>query len=346
MNKAENALLAKAHALYAKRLTSSDYSAMLMCRTNSELLAYLQANTSYAQQIEKISGSNKMTRARFELILRNAQLDRIASLCRFEKLIGEKLYRYFIVKNEIETIIYSARHLDTGEISDLSSVPPFYKKEQSVSGEELSYARSFEQLSQALTGTPYKSIVDSVISNKQQTTLAVLENALYEYLYSRTADTVSKSFKGRQREEILDYFRFVSDMIMIEALYRLNSSYAFGNNYKANAYISAVSAFTPEEKRKLAESSSGEEILEAVNSSCYKKYFEKTGGAPIEHCTRKAVVKMCAKKLRYSQNPIVCMLCYSTIAENEIKNITHIIEGIKYNLSPDEISEIIVKGEC
>lgn len=90
----------------------------------------------------------------------------------------------------------------------------------------------------------------------------------------------------------------------------------------------------------------GEEILEAVNSSCYKKYFEKTGGAPIEHCTRKAVVKMCAKKLRYSQNPIVCMLCYSTIAENEIKNITHIIEGIKYNLSPDEISEIIVKGEC
>ena len=107
MNKAENALLAKAHALYAKRLTNENYSAMLACRSQAELFAYLKSNTSYGEYLEKLPGVN-LSRARFENVMKQAQLERIASLCRFEKLIGESLYKYFITKNEIETVIYCA----------------------------------------------------------------------------------------------------------------------------------------------------------------------------------------------------------------------------------------------
>ena len=188
-------------------------------------------------------------------------------------------------------------------------------------------------------------MLNSIALSNTQLNLPVLENALYGYLYSTTAETVKKNFKGKQREEILNYFRFLSDMIMIEAFYRLNENYSAADNYKANMYVSTVSGFTDKEMQKLIGSKTGKEVFDVVRSSVYKKYFSGNDASRLEKITREAVVKMCAKNLRFSQNPMVCMLCYSTAAENEIKNITHIIEGIKYNLSPDEISEILVKGE-
>ncbi len=344
MNKAENALLAKAHALYAKRLTNENYSAMLACRSQAELFAYLKSNTSYGEYLEKLPGVN-LSRARFENVMKQAQLERIASLCRFEKLIGESLYKYFITKNEIETVIYCAQHLDTDVIADLFTVPEFFRKEQTVFGETLQEARSFSDLAEYLKDTPYHKVLNSIALSNTQLNLPVLENALYGYLYSTTAETVKKNFKGKQREEILNYFRFLSDMIMIEAFYRLNENYSAADNYKANMYVSTVSGFTDKEMQKLIGSKTGKEVFDVVRSSVYKKYFSGNDASRLEKITREAVVKMCAKNLRFSQNPMVCMLCYSTAAENEIKNITHIIEGIKYNLSPDEISEILVKGE-
>lgn len=345
MNKAENALSAKAHALYAKRLRDEDYNAMLACRSNSELFAYLKSNTSYGEYMDTLPAV-RLSRARFENTVKQVLLNRIASLCRFEKLIGEKLYKYFIIRNEIETIIYCSRHLDTDTITDLFIIPDFYKKEQTVFGEDMQKARSFSELAAFLEGTPYKKAIDTIVHRSANVGLAALENSLYNYLYSNAADAVKKGFRGKQREEILDYFRFLSDMTMIEALYRLNANYSQTDNYKANMFISSVSAFSDKEIKSLIDCTSADEIMRIVLSSPYKNYFSETDDRPIGQRIRAAEVRMSTKQLRFSQNPIVCMLCFSTVAENEVKNITHIIEGIKYNLSPDEISKIIVKGEC
>lgn len=345
MNNAQNALLAKAHALYAKALTDEDYNALLACRSNYELIGYLKANTAYSEGLEGTAGS-AVSRAKLEYFLRQFHFHKMASLCRFEKLIGENLYKYLITKSEIETIIYCARHLDTDTITDLFSVPEFYKKEQSVFAEDMCFARSFEDLASYLKGTEYGRIFEALNAEKAPAVLPAVENALYSYLYTQAEEIVKKGFKGKEREEILGYFRFASDMVMIDSLYRLNKNYSLADNYKASAYISPVSAFTQKEKEKMLSADSGEEIIEIVRSSAYKKYFSGADDGSFEGITRSAFIKMCLKNLRYSQNPMVCMLCYASVSENEIKNIIHIIEGIKYNLSPEEISEIIVKGDC
>ncbi len=344
MNKAENALLAKAHALYAKRLTTDDYSAMLECHSNNELFSYLKSNTSYGEYLEKLP-SVQLSRARFENVMKQVLLDRIASLCRFEKMIGEKLYKYFITKNEIETIIYCSRHLDITEITDLFIIPEFYKKEQNVFGEEMQKARSFDELVDYLKGSPYEKTVKAVMKTVGDLNLATLENALYEFLYTETANQIKKAFKGKAGEEILRYFKTVSDMMMIESVIRLNQFYSNVPGAKANLYVSPVSEFDQKQIQALIDSTSVDDVMKIINNTRYKKYFLKEDNRPVEQRTREVIVTECTKQLRYSQNPLVCMFCYSTLAENEIKNITHIIEGIKYKLSPDEISQIIVKGE-
>ncbi len=344
MNKAENALLAKAHALYAKRLSEEDYTAMLECHSNNELFSYLKSNTSYGEYLQKYP-TVKLSRARFENAMKQSLLDRVSSLCRFEKMIGESLYRYFITKNEIETIIYCSRHLDITEITDLFIIPDFYKKEQNVFGEDMQKARSFDELVEYLKGSPYEKVVKAVMDTVGDLNLATLENALYGYLYTETASQIKKSFKGKAADEILGYFRLVSDMIMVESAVRLNEFYPDLPGAKANLFVSPVSNFDKNQIQSFIDSTTVDDVMRIISSSGYRKYFRDGDDRPIEHRTREAVISQCTKMLRYSQNPLVCMFCYSTLAENEIKNITHIIEGIKYKLSPEEISRIIVKGE-
>ena len=47
MHAAENALLAKARAMYARRLTPEQLQDMLACRSPAEVAAYLQEKTVY-----------------------------------------------------------------------------------------------------------------------------------------------------------------------------------------------------------------------------------------------------------------------------------------------------------
>ena len=38
----------------------------------------------------------------------------------------------------------------------------------------------------------------------------------------------------------------------------------------------------------------------------------------------------CQKQLRFTTNPSVAMLCYAALRQLELKNILHLIEGVRY----------------
>lgn len=48
------------------------------------------------------------------------------------------------------------------------------------------------------------------------------------------------------------------------------------------------------------------------------------------------------KKLRFSTDPSVVLFCYIFLAENELTNLTHIIEGVRYHLPPEKIAPLLV----
>lgn len=345
MNYSENAVTAKVHALFAKRLTNEDYANLLSFHSNEEIFSYLRSETSYAEYLDVLP-SVTLSRSRFEAVLHKSLLDRKASLCRFQKLIGDDTYRYFIKKDEIDTILYCARHLDTEIISDLFARPPVYTREQCVSGEELQKATSFDEFTAVLSKTPYKKLIDPLISSGDKyKSLAALERVLYNSLYSDVKKAICRKYKGKIQKEILSYIKFTSDMSVISSLYRLLCNYPDDKNYKTGILRPSVTAFTAKDFRNFAEAQSAEDILKAVKRSVYGKYFDK---APenIDLYIRRIIIEKSIKNIRYSQNPIVSLFSYETVMKNEITNIIHIIEGVKYGLSPEQISDIIVKGGC
>ena len=55
VSSAANAVLAKARAMYGKRLTAENYTDLLACRSVNEAAAYLKAHTAYADAFEGVT---------------------------------------------------------------------------------------------------------------------------------------------------------------------------------------------------------------------------------------------------------------------------------------------------
>ena len=51
---ADNAVLAKAHAMYGKRITKENYTDMLNCKSLNELAAYLKTRTYFSADFEAL----------------------------------------------------------------------------------------------------------------------------------------------------------------------------------------------------------------------------------------------------------------------------------------------------
>lgn len=345
MNYSENAVTAKVHALFAKRLTDENYNTLLSFHSIEEIFNFLRSETSYAEYLDALP-SVTLSRSRFENVLHKSLLQRKASLCRFQKLIGDETYRYFIKKDEVDTILYCARHLDTEIITDLFERPPVYTREQCISGKELQKATAFDEFALILSGTPYRKLLDPILSfGNNYKSLAALERILFNGLYSDIRNIICKKYRGKERDEILNYIKFTSDMSVVSSLYRLTLNFPDDKSYKTGILRPAVTAFTKKEYQSFEDADCSEDILNTVRHSVYSRYFEKTPDN-IDLYVRKIIIEKSIKNIRYSQNPILSLFSYEAFMQNEITNIIHIIEGVKYGLAPSQISDIIVKGGC
>ena len=155
---ASNAILAKARAMYGRRLTARNYQELLNCRDLPDLISYLKTRTSYS---EALQAANPATthRAQLETLLRLNLFEQYASLCRYEMNIGHDFYRYFIIRSEVQAITTRLQelHAPDGDVS-IYTMPDFIKKHSCLNLNAMSMATSFKMLVLALEGTPYAKI--------------------------------------------------------------------------------------------------------------------------------------------------------------------------------------------
>ncbi len=334
----QNAVLAKARAMYADILTREDYMRLAACRTVGEAANYLKTHTAYGETIASLQNV-KFHRARLEATLKRYMLTRVGSLCSFEKALGQPIHRILLYKYEIDYILLCADHLDSDSVGVYSiELPAFFKKHSELDPLALERARKPADLVAALQGTYYAPIVEKAVNGQTDFSVQVLENTLYADFYARGAEIIRKNFSKKEREELLDCFRLPADVKMIESVYRLKRYFRQSNG---GFFDTSVTAFTEAQHNALRTAQSADAVLEILQGSCYGRYFPSEGMA-IEQKTQAMELRVHEKNIRFSTRPEVVMLSYIGILENEIRNITHIAEGIRYALPAEEITAYLV----
>jgi len=338
-----NAILAKAHAMYADKLSAADYEALANCRTVNEAAGYLKTHTAYGTAFSSLANV-RFHRARLEATVNKYMQSRISSLCICERALGQPLYRLLLLRADIECIVLCADYLDSDSVGEYAVyLPAFFRDNAEVDVTVLERARCPKELFAGLRGTRYEPLVEKMANGTTPFSVPILENILYDYLYMQARKIISENFSGKEKNDLLDFFRMRADMKTVESIYRQKRYFHTELLPQDGSFFhSQVTSFTQAELEEMLHAPNAEAVLSTVRKTRYGKYLTDSGDI-IERKTQMLQLCFNEKNMRYSTCPQVVMFSFIGILENEAQNVKHIIEGIRYGLSPEEILNYLIQ---
>lgn len=337
----ENAILTKARAIYAKRLTDVNYNELMNCSSVADAANYLATKTHYAEVFSDVT-SAKINRMMIEGLLKRCLLNRLLSLCHFSKILGNEMYEYIVIKNDITAILSCLRYMETENKYDfLISLPVFLDKITSVDMLKLAKTQNFEQVLDELKNTPYHKTLENFRNEKID--LIKIENALNDYMYKKTYEIAKQKLSKKEFEEVIGLFKMNADLKFISNVFRLKKYFRMSaQKIKEYNFNVVVTAFDKKQIEEMISCDNVEEMYEIIDKTIYGKKLDCRKFERFEDWTLQYRHKEMSHKAVYSTAPNVVMVCCNFLAEIEIKNITNIIQGIKYQIPKEEIEKSLI----
>ncbi len=344
---ASNAILAKSRALYGRRLTARNYEELAACRDLPELITYLKNRTSYRQALENVD-PNRVRRAELELRLRQDLFDHYSALCRYGMNIGHEFYRYFIIRAEVEAITGRAQEIAVPGSDKLHfhQMPEFIRRHSKLDLIGLSQAADLYQMTEALAGTAYEPILHHFEGipgfSLDKDGVIQLEAALDQYLYDVMERLVQKKLSGSARRDMDYLLRRKSDMQAIVDIHRMKSMMGADRAYLMPRLAVRYSNMTQKQLLYLMDAKDPRDLIYRLARTPYAREFFGMEFKYVEDAVQRLDHRWHLKQFRFSTDPSVVLFCYVFLAENELNNLIHIIEGVRYHLPQDQISQLLV----
>ena len=340
--KASNAVLAKARALYGRRLRAEDYRRLTDCRTMTELANELKALPLYANTLAEVNPTYAR-RAQLENLLRQSQYERFDSLCRYDRSAGSSVYQYLTLCCEVDELTAALRCLDAGRPGDyLYRLPDFLEQRCSIDLYALAKATDLQSLLAAVQGTPWAKVLAPLANAKPDRGLtAQAEPLMQEYRHRALVAMAPKPAKQGEQPGLRELIELECDTSAVSNAARLIRVGAPATTVR-NACRRDCSALTAAE---------WDYLLAAPDLPTFKQRFAKTSYGPLLAHHDYTVLKegffryrtdWCRKWLRFSTDPTLVMMCYIWLAQCEVWNLNHIIEGVHYKLPAEEVLALLI----
>lgn len=343
MKGASNALLALSRAFYGKRLKKEDFEELLHCRSVNEAAQYLVSNTPYADEIVE-SGVSAFTARFLEELVSKHRFASFVSLCRYEMAIGNAFYRYFIMRDEIDQIERATLMMLGGNTEIyLQRVNSFLDKHLSIDLFALGRANSLEEIAVSLDGTAYGKLYRNCLSAPKVDYFA-FEQTFESYFSSEIQALCRKCFSGSERKALLELLSRVMDCSLIERVWRAKRFYPSSPELYADLTTPEpkLTLFSERERKALAKCDDVFQLKHIIDKSAYCGWLDGANEKSVEYCLERRLFEDCRHLIRYSTYPSVVMFCYLQLSAVETKNLLRVIEGIKFQVSPQLIAENLI----
>lgn len=339
-----NAILSKARAMYGKRLTKENYRDLLNCKSVGEVAAYLKSRTAYSKVLAGIN-ENEVHRGQLEGKLRQKLFEDYASLCRYELSVGEHFSDYLLERSEIEQILHSLMYLGAGTPEEyIFSLPAFLNRHTRIDLYALAHVKNYDDLLNALSHTPYRKLIEPFrpVAGVPLNYTGI-ENALYTYLYNSAFTIIDKYTHGETARQLREMFQTYIDLINASRIIRLKSVYHEGPDFIRSALL----PFGTIHPRLLDEMLEAEpkEVLDVMAKAPIGKRSQKIEYTYADQLPDRMKYLTCRHDIRFSTHPSVVMLSYIFLTQIELQDIINIVEGIRYQLAPEEIQKLLTVAD-
>ncbi len=341
-SKSANAVLAKMRAKYGRRLSAKDYESLLACKSVAEVVTYLKNNTYYDSVLRTVN-EREVHRGRLEMILRQKLFDDFYSLCRYMKGTGEYFAQFLIERDEIEQIIRFLTLLSSDRPDEyIFTMPTFFARHASVELAALARARDYDSFFAVLHSTPYERIADRYRPKKGETVnITELENELYRHCYARLFDAINNHASGAEQKALLSMFDSIIDIMNFVRVLRLKKYYKEPGEV-VERFLFPYGTLKPQTIKKLCAAQSSAEVFASVKGTQLGRAIDKMEYVYAGQIQEIGIYGITKKNIHFSTYPIVGMLSYVFVMQQEYSNIVSIIEGVRYGFDPEKLRAIVI----
>lgn len=347
LDSSTNATVAKARAFHGKRLKEEDYRELLKRESIPEIAEYLKHGTHFSSCLASID-TNSIHRGHLEEILNRETYNQYIRLCSFQKLNKIEFFNYRTVISEISEIIRCVTYINAGASEEfVDNIPTYLLKYASFDLMGLASVRSYDDLLAVIEKTPYYDVIkDEKPGDDGNYDCTQLDTKLRTYYIRWAERTVKENFVGKTEKDMLE---------IIYCFYELNNIY---NAFRFKAFSQAPESEIKEillPVRSRITKTKKTELLNAFDADNYIDILENTGygrqmresnpemsKSTIQHDIQLLKNRYAKLFLRRTTNAAVSLYTILFLLTTEVKNITTIIEGVRYGVPSQEIEKLLV----
>ena len=342
-NFAGNSVISKAKSMYSKRLLPTDYEELLKFNSIPEIVAYLKRADKYSNTLDKVM-EYSMHRGQLEDLIKKSYFNNVVKIVNFVSTKDRKFYELDMVKREIEIVLSSLRSVISGNIeSSIRDLPLFFRKHASFDIEEVTKSLSFRDLLFALKDTRYYDIIQPYYVNDPiDIKYTDIEQAMFLAYHNLVIERINKYFKGKIRRNLMDIYQTKVEVDNIIKIYRLKKFYDAPEEEIKKAMVMENIRMKKADLEKLIAMEDPNEVLLSISQSVYASYIDEDDYVYIEYQAEKIKYNLAKRYMYFSTVPAIVYTVFIFLNEIEQKNIFNIIEGIRYDISKDEIRKMLI----
>lgn len=331
----------KARALFGKLLTKGDYEELLGRRTVQDAAAYLKKNTAYSYLLSSIN-TNLVHRGELEKLFKTSLYEDFMKLLRFLRGGPAEFLKAAFLRYEIEDLKMLLRVVYTGRDSEaIRDSLVFLKEYSDLDFEKLTGSNNIHHIIGNLKGSEYYKVLSPFLDSTKQQNLFDMEMSLDLHFFMTILKLKDKLLSGADRESITQTFGIEIDILNILMIYRCKKLFNFPKELTVKYVIPYWYRLSREQLIHLSESRDVEEFKRHVSKTKYSHIFKADDEHLWETNSMNYMYRVYKSHLRSDCFNIGLSMAYLHLKEMDIRNIITLIEGVRYNLSREEIKSYL-----
>lgn len=329
-------LVTKVRAMQAKLLTKADAENIISLRSVPDIVAYLAEKPAYHEILSDLN-EDMIHRGNIEKILIQSFYNDYARLYRFAGMNQKQFLKLYLKRHEVEVINYCLRivfnHYDAP--FDLDYKKPFFDSFSQLSIDRLITSKNIDELVDNLKDTEYYAPL-KMLRDSNAATLFDYDLALDLYTFSAVWKKRKKVLKNKELEIFTRDCGSSIDLMNMQWIYRAKKYYDMLPPDIYSLLIPINYRIKPDLFRELVEAPSSNEFSSIAKRTPYARKYDFDQGHTLERMYAECMYRLHVSDRRSNPHSIAVVNTYLFMKELEIKELTTVLECVRYNLSPEE----------
>lgn len=340
----DQAVIAKIKAIYGLRLKERDYEIMLKMKSVSDIALFLKQHPLYRDILRPIN-ENDLHRNQLEELIRKNTFRTSLKLIQFAYMKDQAFYDLSYIKHEIDLILGQFRDI-ISETTDqsVSDAPLYLRKHIRFDILKLAKADTYAKVLDVLQGTDYYDHIKKFYREKREDIrYADIEKELEIYFYDTIFARIDQTYSGKLAADLKDIYLTKIELDNIIKIYRLKKFYNTPPDLIKDALIWKYSKIKEKEMDELVSIRFAEDLLPYLDKThSLQKRTDKENYVFVEYFAKRISYNLAKKYLYYSSELPKVYTSFLALLDIETENLTHIIEGIRYELNDSEIRRMLI----